>query len=43
MLANEAFDALAFLCILFTSASVIMGAVYLFYKYVLGVDLDSTY
>lgn len=43
MVANEAFDALAFLCIVFTGASIVMGGVYLFYKYVLGIDFDSTY
>lgn len=43
MVTNEAFDAIAFLCIVLTGASIIMCGVYLFYKYVLGVDLDSTY
>lgn len=43
MIVNEAFDALAFLCIVLIGASIIMYGVHLFYKYVLGVDLGSTY
>lgn len=43
MIVNEIFDTVAFLCIIFVGASVIMGGVYLFYKYVLGIDFNSTY
>jgi hypothetical protein len=40
---NEMFDTVAFLCTVFAGASVIFCGVYLFYKYVLGIDINSTY
>ena len=43
MIVNEAFDALAFLCIALTGLCVIMCGIYLFYKYILGVDLNLNY
>jgi len=43
MLVNEAFDVLAFLCVSFIGASVIMAVTHLFYKYVLGIEFNSTY
>lgn len=43
MIVNEAFDALAFLCIILTGACVTMCGIYLFCKYILGVDLNLNY
>ena len=43
MVVNEMFDTIVFLCAAFTGASVIVCGIYLFYKYVLGIDLNLTY
>ena len=43
MIVNEMFDTLVFLCAAFSAAFIIVGFVHLYYKYVRGIDFDSTY